>query len=98
MGYVFTIFQLAYAVFEIPTAYFRMAYYLPMALVPLVALALVRLLTPRNAAIAGGVAAVAISGFAWAQASNVRDFYAFTNSASDPKERNSLAGAWPASS
>jgi hypothetical protein len=74
---------LAYSwLFEIPTAYFRMAYYLPMALVPLVALALVRLLTPRRAAIVAAVAAVAISGFAWAQASNVRDFYAFTNTAS----------------
>jgi hypothetical protein len=77
------VIALAYSwVFEIPTAYFRMAYYLPLALVPLVALALVRLLTPRRAAIVAGVAAVAISGFAWAQASNVRDFYAFTNSAS----------------
>ena len=38
---------LAYSwLFEIPTAYFRMAYYLPLALVPLVALALVRLLEP----------------------------------------------------
>jgi len=77
------VIALAYSwVFEIPTAYFRMAYYLPLALVPLVALALVRLLTPRRAAIVAAVAAVAISGFAWAQASNVRDFYAFTNSAS----------------
>ena len=77
------IIALAYSwVFEIPTAYFRMAYYLPLALVPLVALALVRLLTPRRAAIVAAVAAVAISGFAWAQASNVRDFYAFTNTAS----------------
>ena len=77
------VIALAYSwVFEIPTAYFRMAYYLPLALVPLVALALVRLLTPRRAAIVAAVAAVAIAGFAWAQASNVRDFYAFTNSAS----------------
>jgi hypothetical protein len=77
------VIALAYSwLFEIPTAYFRMAYYLPVALVPLVALALVRLLNPRRAAIAGGVAALAIAGFAWAQASNVRDFYAFTNTAS----------------
>jgi hypothetical protein len=77
------VIALAYSwVFEIPTAYFRMAYYLPVALVPLVALALVRLLDARRAAIAGGLAALAISGFAWAQASNVRDFYAFTNTAS----------------
>src|SRR5215211_1214300 len=65
------VIALAYSwVFEIPTAYFRMAYYLPLALVPLVALALVRLLTPRPAAILAAVASVAISGFAWAQASN----------------------------
>ena len=74
---------LAYSwVFEIPTAYFRMAYYLPIALVPLVAVALVRLLQPRHAAIVAGLASVAIAGFAWVQASNVRDFYAFTNAAS----------------
>jgi hypothetical protein len=59
-----------------------MAYYLPLALVPLVALALVTLLTPRRAALAGALAAVAIAPFAWAQGSNVRDFYAFTNDAS----------------
>ena len=37
------VIALAYSwLFEIPTAYFRMAYYLPLALVPLVALALVQ--------------------------------------------------------
>ena len=77
------VIALAYAwIFEIPTAYFRMAYYLPLALVPLVALALVRLLDARRAAIAGAVASVAIAGFAWVQGANVRDFYAFTNTAS----------------
>ena len=77
------VIALAYSwLFEIPTAYFRMAYYLPLALVPLVALALVRLLTPRRAALAGGLASVAIAVFAWGQGSNVRDFYAFTNHAS----------------
>jgi hypothetical protein len=77
------VIALAYSwLLEIPTAYFRMAYYLPLALVPLVALALVRLLTPRRAALAGGLAALAISVFAWVQGSNVRDFYAFTNDAS----------------
>jgi hypothetical protein len=77
------VIALAYSwLLEIPTAYFRMAYYLPLALVPLVALALVRLLDPRRAAIAAAVASVAIAGFAWAQGSNVRDFYAFTNTAS----------------
>ena len=77
------VIALAYSwILEIPTAYFRLAYYLPLALVPLVALALVRLLDARRAALAGAVAAVAISGFAWAQGANVRDFYAFTNTAS----------------
>jgi hypothetical protein len=59
-----------------------MAYYLPLALVPLVALALVRLLDSRRAAMAGAVASVAIACFAWVQGGNVRDFYAFTNTAS----------------
>ena len=67
---------------EIPVAYFRMAYFLPLVLVPLVAVALVRLLRPRAAALAGAAAVVAIGVFAWVQASNVRDFYAFTSDAS----------------
>jgi ABC-type lipopolysaccharide export system ATPase subunit len=50
---------LAYSwLLEVPTAYFRMAYYLPLALVPLVALALVSLLPPRRAAAAAGIALV----------------------------------------
>jgi hypothetical protein len=74
---------LAYSwLLEIPTAYFRMAYYLPLALVPLVALALVSLLPPRRAAAAAGIASLAIAVFAWVQGGNVRDFYAFTNTAS----------------
>ena len=77
------VIALAYSwLFEIPTAYFRMAYYLPLALAPLVALALVRLLDARRAAVAGAVVSVAIAAFAWAQGANVRDFYAFTNTAS----------------
>ena len=74
---------LAYSwLLEIPVAYFRMAYFLPLVLVPLVAVALVRLLRPRAAALAGAAAVVAIGAFAWVQASNVRDFYAFTSDAS----------------
>jgi hypothetical protein len=77
------IVALAYSwLLEIPTAYFRMAYYLPLALVPLVALALVRLLRPRQAVAAGAALSLAIAVFAWVQGSNVRDFYAFTNDAS----------------
>ncbi len=77
------VIALAYSwVFQIPTAYFRMAYYLPLALVPLVALALVSLLRPRHAVAAGALASLAIAVFAWFQGSNVRDFYAFTNQTS----------------
>jgi hypothetical protein len=77
------VIALAYSwLLEIPTAYFRMAYYLPLALVPLVGLALTRLLRPRRAAAAGALASLAIAVFAWVQGSNVRDFYAFTNDAS----------------
>jgi hypothetical protein len=74
---------LAYAwLLQVPLAYFRMAYFLPVALAPLVGIALVRLLGARRAAIAGALAAGAIVPFAWAQAANVRDFYAFANAAS----------------
>ena len=77
------IVSLAYAwILQIPLAYFRMAYFLPLVLAPLVAVALTRLLRPRTAALAGGAAALAIAVFAWVQAGNVRDFYAFTSDAS----------------
>jgi hypothetical protein len=77
------IVALAYSwTLEIPVAYFRMAYFLPLVLAPLVAVALARLLRPLQAVVAGGVAAAAIAAFAWTQAGNVRDFYAFTSSAS----------------
>jgi hypothetical protein len=67
---------------HVPLPYFRMAYFLPVALAPLVAVALTRLLNPRRAAAAGAVACLAITAFAWVQTSNVRDFYAFANGAS----------------
>jgi hypothetical protein len=74
---------LAYAwIFSIPVAYFRMAYFLPVALTPLVAVALARLLDARRAAAAGGVLAAVIAAFAWAQAANVRDFYSFSSDSS----------------
>ena len=77
------IVALAYAwIFEIPVAYFRLAYFLPLVLAPLVAVSLVRLLRPLHAALAGGLAAVVIAAFAWNQAGNVRDFYGFTSTAS----------------
>jgi hypothetical protein len=74
---------LAYGwILHIPLPYFRMAYFLPLALVPLVAVALTGLLKPRRAAAAGAIACAAIAVFAWVQTSNVRDFYAFANDAS----------------
>jgi hypothetical protein len=77
------IVALAYAwILEIPVAYFRMAYFLPLVLAPLVAVSLVRLLRPPQAALAGGLAAVVIAALAWNQAGNVRDFYGFTSRAS----------------
>ena len=77
------IVALAYSwILEIPVAYFRMAYFLPLVLAPLVAVALARLLRPLHAVVAGGLVAVAIAALAWSQAGNVRDFYAFTSRAS----------------
>ncbi len=67
---------------HIPLPYFRMAYFLPVALVSLVAVALTRLLPARRAAAAGALACAVIAVFAWVQASNVRDFYGFANEAS----------------
>jgi hypothetical protein len=77
------IVALAYSwILEIPVAYFRMAYFLPLVLAPVVAVVLARLLRPPQAAVAGGVVALAIAALAWSQAGNVRDFYAFTSRAS----------------
>jgi hypothetical protein len=77
------IVALAYAyLIHVPLAYSRMAYYLPVALAPLVAVALLRILPARGAALAGVVAAAVIAAFAWGDDRDVRDFYAFGNSAS----------------
>jgi hypothetical protein len=73
----------AYAwVVELPMAYVRMAYYLPLALVPLVAVAIVRLPRPRYAVAATAVLAVVAVTSAWDAASNVKRFYAFVDPAS----------------
>ena len=69
-------------VFQVPLPYFRMAYFLPLALVPLVAAAHARMLAPRRAALAGAAACAAIAVLAWVQTSNVRDFYAFASDSS----------------
>lgn len=69
---------LAYAwVVHLPLFYIRMAYFLPVALTPLVAIALVRLLRPVRAAIAGAALAVAMAVFAFVQAPDVRGLYEF---------------------
>ncbi len=71
---------LAYSwVVEFPLSYLRMVYFLPLALVPLVAVALAGL---RRGAAAGAVLAVVIAVLAWVQAPNVREFYAFSDRAS----------------
>lgn len=78
-----TVVLLAYAwIVDLPLVYFRMAYFLPVVLTPLVAIGLTRLLGGRRAALAGAVLVIVVAAFAWQQASNVRQFYAFANPAS----------------
>lgn len=71
---------LAYSwVVHFPLAYVRMAYYVPLALVPLVAAVLTRLLRPPVAAIVGLALMLAIALPAWGAARDVRNFYDFAN-------------------
>lgn len=73
----------AYAwVLHLPLAYVRMAYFLPLALVPLVAVALGLLRRAAATVAAGAVLAVVIGAFAWPADHQVRRFYAFVNPAS----------------
>jgi hypothetical protein len=76
----FAVLALAYSwVVHFPLSYVRMAYYVPLALVPLVAFALTRL--PQRW-MSGAVAlalTVAIAVPAWGQAEDVRSFYDFAN-------------------
>jgi hypothetical protein len=73
----------AYAwIVHLPLGYLRMAYYLPLALVPLVAIALSGLARARVTVVAGIVLALVIGAFAWPAAHNVRFFYGFANPAS----------------
>jgi hypothetical protein len=74
---------LAYSwVIHLPLVYFRMAYYVPLALAPLVAVALTRLLRPRLALLVAAALTAAITVAAWGQDANVRRFYSFANPAS----------------
>jgi hypothetical protein len=73
----------AYAwIVHLPLGYLRMAYYLPLALVPLVAFALAEFARARTTLIAGSVLALVVAAFAWPAAHNVRFFYGFTNETS----------------
>ena len=74
------VMALAYSwVIHLPLAYVRMAYYVPVALVPLVAAVLTRLLRPRLAAAGGAGLTMAIAVPAWGAARNVHRFYDFAN-------------------
>jgi hypothetical protein len=71
---------LAYSwIAHFPLAYVRMAYYVPLALVPLVALAITRILRARLALLAGLALAVVVAIPAWGQAAQVHRFYDFAN-------------------
>jgi hypothetical protein len=73
----------AYAwIVHLPLGYLRMAYYLPLALVPLVAVALAQFARVRTTLAAGAILALVAGAFAWPAAHNVRFFYGFTNPAS----------------
>lgn len=64
---------------QLPLVYFRMAFYLPIALAPLVAVALARHIPSRRVPIASAVLVAAIALVAWPRAHDVRAFYAFAN-------------------
>ena len=71
---------LAYSwVVHFPLSYVRMAYYVPLALVPLVAVVLVTVLKRRLAAVAALALVVAIFIPAWGQAQQVERFYDFAD-------------------
>ena len=71
---------LAYSwVVHFPLSYVRMAYYVPLALVPLTAFALTRVPRRPLAAAAALVLSVAVVVPAWGQARDVRTFYDFAN-------------------
>jgi hypothetical protein len=74
---------LAFAwVVHLPLFYVRLVYFLPLAFAPLVGAGLVQVLGARRGALAGVAVAVAMAAFAWPQAANVRNAYAFVNGAS----------------
>jgi hypothetical protein len=73
----------AYAwIVHLPLGYLRMAYYLPLALVPLVAVALATHARARVTVLMGAVLSAVVFAFAWPAAHSVRFFYGFANPAS----------------
>ncbi|MGI8513068.1 MAG: hypothetical protein ACR2NH_10650, partial [Solirubrobacteraceae bacterium] len=73
----------AYAwIVHVPAAYVRMAYFLPLFAVPLVALTIAQIPRARTSLLAGAALTLLIAAFAWVQAPNVRRFYGFTNATS----------------
>jgi hypothetical protein len=82
LGVLLALVAAAYSwALRVPLVYFRMAYYLPLVLVPLVALALHRLFR-RGALAVGAALALAIAVPAWSQARHVRTFYSFLDGGS----------------
>jgi hypothetical protein len=72
---------LAYSwIVHFPLAYIRMAYYVPLALVPLVAVGVTKLLRPKLAAVAALALTLGVALPAWGAAANVHRFYDFANS------------------
>jgi hypothetical protein len=71
---------LTYAwVFHLPLAYLRMAYYVPLALAPLIAVAAVGVRPGRLAAGATAALLVAVAVLSWQQGPKVRRFYTFAD-------------------
>jgi hypothetical protein len=67
---------------DVPLHYTRMAYYLPLALVPLIAAAAVSLRRPALGGALALVLAAATAVAAWSQADDVRRFYQFADAPS----------------
>ena len=73
----------AYAwIAHVPVAYLRMAYFLPVFLVPLVAFGVSQLPRARVVVVAGATLTLLVAAFAWVQAPNVKRLYGFTNATS----------------
>ena len=76
-----TAFALSWIV-DLPLHYTRMAYYLPLAMVPLIAAAAAALPRPAVAGAVGLLLALAAGVAAWTQAGDLRRFYQFADAGS----------------